>query len=101
MKLDVVQCKTVGIHQDSFLAFIDEDSHALCANRKICRYLAQATGRLGIEDKAYHIYIQLLYIADIFRFGHATYFYDKRSHFLMIYVINTSFSGTEWRNEIF
>lgn len=30
--------------------------------------------------KTYHIYVQLLYIADVFRFGHTTYFDNKRSH---------------------
>lgn len=51
------------------------------------RAIRIGSGGLGVEDEAYHIYTQLFYFADVFRFGHTAYFDTKRSHILERFVV--------------
>ena len=35
MKLYVIQCEAVGIHQDIFFVFIDKNADTLCVDRQV------------------------------------------------------------------
>lgn len=74
VELDIVQAETVGIHEDVLLAFVDEDADTLGTGGQVFGQLAQAAGRLGVEDEADHVYAQLLYAEDVVGAGHAAYF---------------------------
>lgn len=74
MQLDVVQAETIGIHQDIFLALVDEDTDTFGSKGQILGFLTQATGRFGVEDEANHIHTQLFYSADVVCFRHSAYF---------------------------
>lgn len=65
------------------------------------RAIRIGSGGLGVEDEAYHIYTQLFYFADVFRFGHAAYFDTKRSHILERFVVGNLLLRNDGRDEIF